>query len=104
MILVPCPCCGPRNAAEFRWCGEVRERPDPGTATPEQWRSYLYLRRNAAGWSVETWYHRAGCGRFFIAERHTVTNQIRAAYLRAQGEQARAEQPGAPAEDAPTGK
>jgi heterotetrameric sarcosine oxidase delta subunit len=79
MILVPCPYCGPRNASEFRWCGELRERPDPATATPAQWRRYLYMRRNVAGFSRENWFHRAGCGRYFALERNTVTNQFRAA-------------------------
>ena len=46
MILVPCPYCGPRNASEFRWCGEVKSRPDSNRATPEQWRDYLYLKSN----------------------------------------------------------
>lgn len=77
MILVPCPYCGLRNASELRWCGELRHRPDPGTATPAQWRRYLYMRRNVAGWSTESWFHRAGCGRYFVLERNTVTNQFR---------------------------
>jgi sarcosine oxidase subunit delta len=76
MILVPCPYCGSRNASEFRWLGEVRERPDPASATLTQWRHYLYIRRNVAGWSSERWFHRAGCGRYFVAERNTVTNQF----------------------------
>jgi sarcosine oxidase delta subunit len=29
----------------------------------------------------EWWYHRAGCGRWFIAERHTKTHEINATYL-----------------------
>jgi len=79
MILVPCPYCGPRNASEFRWLGEVRERPDPTAATPAQWRRYLYMRRNVAGWNIERWFHRAGCGRYLVLERNTVTNQFRVA-------------------------
>ena len=47
MILVPCPFCGPRNASEFRWGGEIKRRPDPNNTTKEQWRDYLYFRRNA---------------------------------------------------------
>jgi sarcosine oxidase subunit delta len=78
MILVPCPHCGPRNASEFRWGGEVKTRPDSNRATPEQWRDYLYLKSNEAGWIAETWYHREGCGRYFRTERHTLTNEIRA--------------------------
>lgn len=81
MILVPCPYCGPRNASEFRWGGEIKPRPDPNSTTKEQWRDYLYLRRNAAGWITETWYHQAGCGRYFRGERDTVTNEIRTTYV-----------------------
>jgi sarcosine oxidase, subunit delta len=79
MILVPCPYCGSRNASEFRWLGEVRERPEPASATLTQWRHYLYMRRNVAGWSRERWFHRAGCGRYFVVERNTVTNQFEVA-------------------------
>ena len=81
MIVVPCPYCGPRNSAEFRWVGESVPQPDPNSATPEQWRSFLYLRRNPAGWTVETWYHRAGCRQYFTVERHTVTNEVRGSRL-----------------------
>ena len=78
MICVPCPHCGPRHAAEFRWVGEARLRPDPNAVTAEEWHAYLYLQRNPAGWTTEAWYHRAGCRRYFVVERHTVTNEIRA--------------------------
>ena len=81
MILVPCPHCGPRNVSEFRHGGEATTRPEPSAASPEEWREYLYLRRNPAGWTTETWYHRAGCRAYFGAERHTVTNQFRRTWL-----------------------
>ena len=79
MILVPCPYCGLRNSSEFRWCGEVKARPDPNSATQREWRDYLYMKTNAAGWIAETWYHREGCGRYFRTERNTLSNEIRAA-------------------------
>ena len=78
MILVPCPHCGPRNSAEFRYLGEERPRPVPTTTTPSEWRSYLYEKKNPAGWTTETWFHALGCRAFFHAERHTVTNEFRA--------------------------
>ena len=78
MILLPCPYCGPRDAAEFGYVGEGGVRPDVRTATPEQWRRYLYLRRNPAGWTAESWYHRMGCRRYLVFERNTVTNEVRA--------------------------
>lgn len=77
MFQIPCGHCGLRNVAEFRHAGEQRRRPDPQTATPEQWRGYLYTQVNEAGWTRETWYHRAGCRRFVSVQRHTVTNEIR---------------------------
>src|SRR5260370_11291761 len=79
MMLVPCPWCGPRDAAEFQHAGEAVARPDPDRATPRQWRAYLYLRANPCGWTTETWYHRMGCRRFIRVERHTETNEIRVA-------------------------
>jgi sarcosine oxidase, subunit delta len=77
MLQIPCPYCGPRNSQEFRHAGEASARPDPATADPEQWRTYLYLHNNPVGWTTETWFHRAGCRRYLVAERHTLTNQIR---------------------------
>ena len=79
MLLIPCIHCGLRNASEFVYSGEAVEQSAPATATPAQWRRYLYMRSNPAGWTVERWYHQAGCRRFFTLERHTVRNEIRAA-------------------------
>lgn len=78
MIELPCPWCGPRDAGEFAHLGEVVKRPDPRTATQQQWRGYLYLRDNPLGWVTETWYHRMGCRRYIQLERHTGTNEVRA--------------------------
>lgn len=77
MIQLDCPTCGPRDVAEFRYVGERTARPDPVTTDPETWRAYLYLRRNVAGWTAETWLHRAGCRRYLYVERHTVSNAVR---------------------------
>lgn len=76
MLLLPCPHCGLRDAAEFAYVGERTARPDPNATTPQQWRGYLYLRRNPAGWADERWFHRAGCGRYLAVSRHTVTGEI----------------------------
>ena len=77
MLLVPCPHCGPRNASDLRYVGEAKARPDPRTASPEEWRSYLYLENNPADWLRENWYCRSGCRRYFSVERHTATNEFR---------------------------
>jgi len=79
VIRIPCPYCGGRNSSEFRHVGETGSRPDPATATPGQWRAYLYERSNPMGWTTETWFHTMGCRRFVRVERHTVTNEIRSA-------------------------
>jgi sarcosine oxidase subunit delta len=77
MIQLPCPWCGPRNVTEFAHQGEATSRPDVATASDEEWRRYLYFRRNALGWVEETWYHTAGCRRFVRLRRHTGTNEAR---------------------------
>ncbi len=76
MILLPCPWCGSRDAAEFGYGGELVARPDPRTATRETWRAYLYRRANVAGWVEERWYHRMGCRRYLTVRRNTVTNEV----------------------------
>lgn len=76
MMLMPCPECGPRNVSEFRYLGEETERPDPGRATPAEWRRYLYEKRNPAGVTSETWFHASGCRAFLRVERNTLTNEV----------------------------
>ena len=76
MMHLACPWCGYRNVGEFGYLGELRERPDPSTTSPEEWRAYLYLRRNPAGRLEEGWYHRAGCRRYFEAVRDTTDNTV----------------------------
>jgi heterotetrameric sarcosine oxidase delta subunit len=77
MILLSCPYCGPRNASEFRYVGELSTRPDPNETDAVGWRTYLYTRNNPAGWTTEVWFHRAGCRQHLVVERHTVTNEVR---------------------------
>ncbi len=77
MLLIECPNCGPRNGSEFVWNGVPRRRPDVATATPQQWRQYLYEETNTAGWVRERWTHRTGCRSYLLVDRHTVSNEIR---------------------------
>jgi len=82
MLLLTCPNCGPRNVSEFRFGGESNPRPnDPMASSDVDWTNYLYLRNNAMGVQREWWYHRAGCGLWFYAERHTRTNEVMRTYL-----------------------
>ena len=81
MILISCPYCGPRNSNEFTYFGELEARPAVAEVSESQWRDYLYVKKNPAGLTTEKWQHSAGCERFFVAERHTVTNEVRRTYL-----------------------
>lgn len=83
MLLLPCPNCGPRNAAEFRYGGEYKPRPQnpESPAADAEWADYLYFRENKLGVKKEWWYHRAGCGCWFLAERHTKTQTVEQTYL-----------------------
>ncbi|MCY3886823.1 MAG: sarcosine oxidase subunit delta [Chloroflexi bacterium] len=81
MLLIPCVHCGPRNVSEFAYADAVLPAPDPNAAPPSVWRRYLYMRTNPAGWTSEWWYHQSGCRRYFMVERDTRTNEIRAAAL-----------------------
>ena len=76
MLLIPCPHCGPRPSAEFGYHGEGPARPEVGTVTPDRWRAYLYEKDNIAGDVQEQWFHSAGCRRFLLVERNTITNEI----------------------------
>jgi sarcosine oxidase subunit delta len=73
-FLLPCPSCGPREALEFSYGGEVREAPAAGDA--QALARYLYVRENRAGPQREWWYHRDGCRRWFVATRDTRTNEV----------------------------
>lgn len=82
MLQLECPNCGPRNAAEFRHGGEVHARPAPAANIDEAaWTDFLYMKDNVSDWHTEWWYHRAGCGLWFLAERHNYTNEVARTYL-----------------------
>ena len=73
--LLTCPNCGVREVTDFSYGGEVTARPK---ARPS-WRElneYNYFRDNVAGVQREWWYHRVGCGLWFLAERDTRTNDV----------------------------
>jgi sarcosine oxidase subunit delta len=72
---VPCPHCGLRDVEEYRFGGELRSRPTPD-ASNEAWADYSFLRHNVVGVQKEWWYHRLGCGQWFLVQRDTFSNQI----------------------------
>ncbi len=77
MLLLTCPNCGPRNVSEFRFGGEKNLRPQNMNAVAnDQLAHYLYMRTNKRGLQIEWWYHRVGCGLWFLAERQTDSNKV----------------------------
>jgi sarcosine oxidase subunit delta len=83
MLLIHCPVCAmDRSELEFRHAGQAHlVRPaDPATADDAAWADFLYMRDNPKGILAERWRHTHGCGRFFNALRHTVTDRILATY------------------------
>lgn len=82
MLLIHCPYCeDDRPEPEFRHAGEAHvARPsqtiEPGRAVAEA----LYLRTNIKGVIFERWRHVHGCGRFFNAARHSVSDDFLAFY------------------------
>lgn len=87
-FLIPCPNCGPREALEFHYGGESGTRAQPG-ASRHELINYLYFRENVNGWQTEWWVHRDGCREWFLVERHTLTNEIRRAFLPREREASR---------------
>jgi len=77
MLRIPCPFCGERDEAEFRFRGDagaVR----PGLADGlDAYNTFVYQRSNPLGWHTEWWLHTAGCRQLLKVERHTLTHQIR---------------------------
>ncbi len=74
-FLLACPHCGARPVGEFAFRGEQTPDLDDGMAHRALHRA-IHLRRNVAGVQREWWQHRAGCGRWFVADRDTRTNEV----------------------------
>lgn len=82
MLLINCPCCGPRDEVEFRCGGQSHiTRPGPPeTVSDKQWGDYLFTRINPKGVHLERWVHAGGCRQWFNVARSTVTHDIVAVY------------------------
>ena len=79
MKIMPCPLNGPRNISEFVCLGEVTEMPDPEAVSDDEWAEFVWFSDNTAGVVREWWFH-VPSSYWFIAERHTVTDEILRAY------------------------
>jgi sarcosine oxidase subunit delta len=75
MKLLRCPINGERPLQEFTYGGEVREMPDPKSASDAEWADYVYNRASEPGIRIEWWYHNAS-GYWFLAERDIVSDTV----------------------------
>ena len=83
MLLIHCPYCELElPELEFTYAGEAHNvRPEkPSDYTDVQWEKFLFVRSNQRGVHFERWRHLNGCGRFFNAARHTVTDKFLTTY------------------------
>ena len=80
MLLIHCPYCGPRPEIEFAARGEAHVARCAPDATGDEIAAFLYFRANTRGYLAERWRHVSGCGRFFNAVRHTVTDKFVTTY------------------------
>jgi sarcosine oxidase subunit delta len=79
MKLMPCPLNGLRNISEFVYGGEVTEMPSAVTSSDVAWADYVFMENNVADVVREWWLH-VTSGYWFIAERHTATDEIVCTY------------------------
>ena len=83
MLLIHCPYCQEeRSELEFHSAGEAHiARPENiASISDEAFAEYFFLRDNPKGYIYERWRHLHGCGRFFNAVRHTVTDRFVTTY------------------------
>lgn len=77
-MIINHPLLGPRDSAEFVYLGDASliDRPDPETASSEDWLAYAYLRDDIAGEMRELWYHEGGDRSWLVVTRNTLTHEI----------------------------
>jgi sarcosine oxidase, subunit delta len=75
MKMMICPLNGLRNISEFSYGGEVRNMPDQNTCSDMEWADYVFNKDNQIGISREWWMHTPS-SYWFIAERHTASDEI----------------------------
>jgi sarcosine oxidase subunit delta len=83
MLLIHCPYCEEeRPELEFRQSGEAHLKRPAGSdvLSDREAAELLYFRTNSRGLVFERWRHISGCGRFFNAVRHAVTDKFVTTY------------------------
>ncbi|MDE0060866.1 MAG: sarcosine oxidase subunit delta [Defluviicoccus sp.] len=79
MKILVCPLNGPRNISEFVYGGEAVGTMDPETASDGDWADYVFGAGTESGVVREWWFH-VPTAYWFIAERHTGTDEVLRTY------------------------
>jgi len=86
MLTLECPYCGVKaDETELSPGGEAHLKRVGPDGSDAQFEGYLFDRANPKGVHFERWRHAAGCGKWFLAARNTVTLEVYGTY-RAQTE------------------
>ena len=83
MLLIHCPYCQEdRSELEFRAAGDAHiDRPQNiAEISDDEFAEFFFMRDNPKGLIFERWRHISGCGRFFRAVRHTVSDKFVMSY------------------------
>lgn len=78
MLRIPCPWCGERDEAEFRYRGAATEKRPPADVGLETFTRFIFERDNPRGWHREWWLHVGGCRQLLQVVRHTLSHRIHA--------------------------
>ncbi|PIE06706.1 MAG: sarcosine oxidase subunit delta [Rhodobacterales bacterium] len=81
MLMLECPCCGVMaDETELAPGGEAHLKRVGPEGSDEAFEAYLFARANPKGVHFERWRHAAGCGKWFLAARNTVTLEVYGTY------------------------
>ena len=81
MLMLTCPHCGLTvEETELAPGGEAHLRRAGPASDDAAFETYLFLRENPKGPTLERWRHAYGCGKWFVAARNTATNEVYGTY------------------------
>ncbi len=81
MLTLTCPVCHVAACeTELAAGGAAHLRRFGPGSSDDDFETYLFLRPNAKGVHFERWRHAAGCGKWFLAARDTVTMEVFGTY------------------------
>ena len=79
MFLIDCPYCKEsRDQNEFSPAGEafIARPQNPEALSDEEWADYVFYRTNHKGDHWEQWVHTAGCRKYFLVKRSTISHEV----------------------------